>query len=163
MIIKTIKGKRAGYYCICKCDYCGKEFERPVSNLKKNQFCCREHYWKWLKKHRKGFKHSRESREKIRKSKIGNKNHRWKGGRIYTDKGYVLIYSPDHPNSVKGGYMFEHRLVAEKSMGRYLTGDELVHHKNGIRDDNRIENLEVLSFGEHIKKSQNKRSKLKND
>lgn len=67
---------------------------------------------------------------------------RWKGK--YTNKdGYVLVRVPHHPAANGGGYVFEHRLVIEKKIGRYLTRKENVHHKNGIRNDNREENLEL--------------------
>ncbi len=69
-------------------------------------------------------------------------NGNWKGGRSRHKKGYVLIKVSDHPNSV-GGYVFEHRLVMEDMLGRYLFKHENVHHKNGIRDDNRPDNLEL--------------------
>jgi hypothetical protein len=69
----------------------------------------------------------------------------WQGGTRSYPKGYVGTHSPDHPNATKEGYVMEHRLVMEKHLGRYLTKDEVVHHKNGRKDDNRIENLELVS------------------
>jgi hypothetical protein len=73
----------------------------------------------------------------------------WKGGR-YKDNtsGYVLIYNPDHPSCTKKGYVLEHRLIMEKFIGRYLRGNEVVHHRNKIKDDNKIENLEIIVLGE---------------
>lgn len=69
----------------------------------------------------------------------------WKGGRRIDHRGYVLIHATAHPSPrrVGGLYMFEHRLVMEKVVGRMLEPHEQVHHKNGIRDDNRPENLEL--------------------
>lgn len=59
--------------------------------------------------------------------------------------GYALVYMPDHPNSGSRGLILEHRLVVSRLIGRPLRPEENVHHKNGVRDDNRPENLELWS------------------
>lgn len=68
---------------------------------------------------------------------------------VLDGQGYVRIYEPGHPRAAKGGWIFEHRWVVEQALGRHLRRDEHVHHINHVRSDNRIENLEVLSHGEH--------------
>lgn len=99
-----------------------------------------------------GKKHTKETKEKISKSQMGENNNRWIGGRVKTGAGYIRIYSPDHPNKDNSGYVLEHRLVMEKDIGRYLCKEEVVHHENKIRNDNRIENLRLFeSKGKHKK------------
>lgn len=65
-------------------------------------------------------------------------------------RGYVLEWAPEHPKNVKG-YVPQHRLVMERHLRRALLATEFVHHKNHARDDNRIENLEILTASEHSK------------
>lgn len=91
--------------------------------------------------------------EELRPPKVlrGPKSPHWKGGRIAQPGDYVYIKSPDHPNRNRNGYVAEHRLVMESMIGRYLTKDEVVHHKNKNRQDNRPENLELFSSNsEHL-------------
>lgn len=78
----------------------------------------------------------------------------WKGGR-YVHNGYVYLHCIGHPHSIKttmktGGYVCEHRLVLERVLGRYLLPTEAVHHVNGVKDDNRPENLELVTKGAHL-------------
>ena len=70
----------------------------------------------------------------------------WKGGRIVRKyDGYVYIQVKGHPNANKAGYVRENRYVMEQAIGRHLFRHEEVHHLNGDRGDNRIENLELWS------------------
>ena len=70
-------------------------------------------------------------------------NGRWKGGRSYHSNGYPIVRAKGHPRATKSGYVFEHILVMEEMVGRYLLPDENVHHRNGVKDDNRPKNLEL--------------------
>lgn len=76
------------------------------------------------------------------KNRTGKSNPCWKGGKTTCSKGYTMIRTPD----CSRGYKAEHVLVMEKSLGRKLTDKETVHHKNGMRADNRLENLELWAF-----------------
>jgi hypothetical protein len=69
--------------------------------------------------------------------------------RRLTTRGYVEVWKPNHPMAQKSGYMMEHRLVMAEHLGRTLAKSEAVHHVNGDKTDNRIENLELLSVTDH--------------
>lgn len=81
------------------------------------------------------------------------KSGKWNGGRFVDGGGYVRVLPPDDyqgPRIHGGRYVYEHRLVAERLLGRLLKPGEVVHHKNHDRSDNREENLQVLaSVSEH--------------
>lgn len=76
-------------------------------------------------------------RREASRSRRGDKSPSWKGG-YKNKKGYVVI-------TENGISKFQHRIVMEQKLGRNLFVDENVHHKNGVRNDNRIENLELWS------------------
>jgi hypothetical protein len=76
----------------------------------------------------------------------------WKGQKIDTKHGLIsgiYIPSPDHPNANQQGYVYEHRLVVEENIGRYLKPDEIVHHIDLDPTNNKIDNLLVLDSSEH--------------
>ena len=117
-----------------KCLYCGKEF---FSLAKATIYCSRTC---------SGFGTSCKSRPKC----SGKYHYAWNGGKRTIRGGYIEVYCPTHPAARGGKYVREHRLVMEKYLGRYLLPGEQVHHKNGIKDDNKLENLELISKRPHL-------------
>lgn len=85
------------------------------------------------------------AKQKRNEAHLGKRSFNWKGGRHIDKNGYVQVWKPEHPNARLGGYIHEHRLIMSEHLGRPLLKNENVHHKNGIRDDNRLENLELWS------------------
>lgn len=135
------------------CIICGKEFVPFASNLRHGQGKCCSQKCGGISK--RGRHHSKEAIEKMKKAAAGRysgqENPNWKGGKVKIMQGYVMIFNSIHPWANNRGYVLEHRLVMEKHIGRYLSPDEVVHHINGIKDDNRIENLELFeSQSEHV-------------
>ena len=128
------RGKKRNRYFVCtQCANCGKLSWTLKSNFKKSNFSvcsqdCKNHQM------------------------LGSKNPSFKGGRKFKDgvkqQGHVLLYKPSHPFNYKN-YVPEHRLVVEKHLKRLLKKEEVVHHINCIKHDNRLKNLFVCSSNSH--------------
>jgi hypothetical protein len=106
---------------VSECLACSKPIKSTPSRIRK--FCslaCRGKIWR------------------------GKGSPRFKGSRFRTVAGYIEITHPETGSRVR-----EHRYLMEKFLGRTLLPSEDVHHKNGIKDDNRLENLQLLDHGEH--------------
>jgi hypothetical protein len=106
-----------------------------------------------------GKKHTKASRIKMRKAHL-------KVEKRIDNNGYVLVYCPQKTGKKLGQYVLEHRLIMEQKIGRYLKPGEIVHHKNGIKTDNRPNNLQLFStMTEHIPSMQLQRiiNKLKKE
>lgn len=117
-----------GFTCQCKCDICNKLFYRKAhwAERTNHHFCS-------------------QICASIYKSKevTGKGNGRWVGGVKERFDGYYTIYDPRDTKVNK--YTMQHRFIMEEHLGRKLTKKEVVHHINGDRKDNRIENLMLFS------------------
>jgi hypothetical protein len=96
-----------------------------------------------------------QARKAAKRDQTREKNSSWRGGRRI-ENGYVQIYMPDYPKAKPNGYVYEHIYISEQMLGRPLNSfglkderTEVVHHINGIKTDNRPENLLVLGVNEH--------------
>lgn len=124
------------------CEGCSNEFTTQSGH--KNCYKCRTSLWTECK--------SCNNKIKINQTNLclkcfngkAENNPAWKGGRRKTSNGYILAWAPEHPRA-HSKCVLEHILVMEKHLGRLLIDKETVHHKNGIKNDNRIENLELWS------------------
>lgn len=86
----------------------------------------------------------------------------WKGGRIITPSGYVYIHSPEYPGtSSRNPYIAEHRLVWEQAHNKKLPKGYIIHHLNGIKNDNRPSNLVAMKLGEHINQTKPYKQKIR--
>jgi hypothetical protein len=107
---------------IFQCENCGRTFERSLTRVKtgNTRFCSRRCVFS---RHRSG----------------GN-------GRALNPQGYVRLYIlPDPTTGDRGGRVLEHRYLMERHLGRPLLPSEIIHHRNGDRADNRIQNLQVYT------------------
>lgn len=138
------------------CGYCGKKFHLKESYLKKlkHQPCCSRDC---LAKYRKIIYQGNNNPNFGNK---GEKNPNWKSDRKITNYGYVKIRIEDHPFKDCDGFVFEHRLIAEKYLltkdnsiiingKKYLKKEYIVHHIDGNRTNNEVSNLKIMTLGEH--------------
>ncbi len=118
-----------------RCGWCGKLLQAERRKLKRygGRFCDRAHA-SWWAHYIRGIDYPDMS---------GHKNPSWKGGITIHSKGYIYEYAPDHP-AQSNGYVLQHRLVAERKLGRYLCPEEVAHHKDGNKQNNRPDNIEVF-------------------
>ena len=143
------------------CEHCGKEFYTRQSRCETKRWCSNECYLAdrrikkvcpfcgkefYSPKKRQRAYCSAECRKQAKPKPWNMRGE--KGDRFLSRHGYIYIHVPDHPSvrHKEDKRVYEHRLVMEKHLGRFLEPSELVRHKNRIRSDNRIENLELRNY-----------------
>lgn len=126
------KGQQINNWTVLRCEenkwrircICGQQFVRKAAEIRRSLEC-------------KSCAHR------------GVKSSSWKGGRHYSSGGYILLTNPDNylgkTRKISGNtcVALEHIVIMSRHLGRALFDNETVHHKNGVRDDNRIKNLEL--------------------
>lgn len=121
-----------------KCQKCKKIFEKPK--------------WRIRETEKKGSIYHFCSTNCYKEYRKGNNHPLYKGGRWITSDGYIRIIKSKHPEADKSGCILEHRYLVEKKIGRYLKYGEVVHHIDGDRQNNNIDNLMLFNnHSEHIK------------
>lgn len=113
----------------------GREHPRPVRRCSVDG-CDREH-------RALGYCERHHHRFKLYGDPLGGRDRYSETPPRKNGHGYMQLYRPDHPNANSGGRVMEHHFVMAEALGRPIRPGEMVHHKNGVRDDNRIENLEL--------------------
>lgn len=98
---------------------------------------------------RKSRRISSKNRAKMALKQRGEKSHSWKGGKRVNSAGYIEVFLPDHHRARGNGYVFEHILVAEATLGRKLLPNEDVHHEDENKKNNSPDNLQVLTKSQH--------------
>lgn len=159
---------------VCPSLGCGKTFEVQQGQKGRRKYCSRK--CQSANAHalnRTGKAHSPEARQKMSESVKGKqlreKSSQWKGGRFLDSAGYAHVMIETLPpvsqdtarRMTPTKYIMEHRIVMAMSLGRPLEKTELVHHLNGIKDDNRPENLTVESRVEHSRKHRETEAELR--
>ena len=102
-------------------------------------------------------------RKKISDALSGDKHYNWKGGRIKTKEGYIFLWCPGHPLASKNNYVAKHINIMLDHLGKECKKDKVVHHINGNKEDNSLENLKLMTPSEHstlhnkINRERNKR------
>lgn len=119
------------------CEICGEPFEVKPSHYNERYTCSER------------CKYIRLNHHLSTLSGKGEKSVNWKGGRFLTPAGYVLVYDPENPMSNIRGYVREHRLVMSEKIGRPLTEDEVIHHIDGNKANNDIQNLQLMTPETH--------------
>lgn len=107
-----------------------------------------------IRRTHKGKVLSKDTKEKISKSHKGvnRTNNKWNAHVKNREDGYIQVYKPEHPYANKDGYVMEHRLVMEEVLERYIKENEVIHHINRNRKDNRPENLMIFSsISDHMR------------
>ena len=120
-----------------KCEICGSDFFKKKTSKYCSQICVKKAI-----AHQKWLEYRKENKIDL---SIPKKYKAPNGSGHREPHGYIYINKVDHPNAQKRGRIYEHTFVMSEHLGRSLRKGESVHHKNGIRDDNRIENLELWS------------------
>jgi hypothetical protein len=118
-----------------------RKFRKPLSDMARKR----------ISEANKGRKLTEAQRKAISERNSCNYNGlNGYGHTKYHNKGYVLTYAPRHPHAHKDGYIMLHTVLMEREIGRYLEPDEVVHHINHDRKDNRIENLRLMKKHDHF-------------
>ena len=156
----ALKGRTTKIKMICQ--ICQKEFLIKPSRIKRygGKYCSKSCYSKSMKGKRFSpeteFKKGIVPKTGFKKGIIplskshpeimprGENHWNWQGGKIVDKKGRIFIYIPNHPFCDKHGYVFEHRLVAEKCLGRYLEPTETSHHIDFDPSNNKPENIFIF-------------------